>query len=554
MQSKAPIHQKHGNRIAADQPTSQPASPIAHDDATAEVDKKQPSPVESAGRTRAHGNVSSRTADTRIFDRRRFLVNVGKSLALVSAYTQGTSWLQSGSSGASSVARAANRERPTAMKREQTTTLPPTTNKIFVKFLPNITEEEREKVIVQQYNGRLVRWLPQLNTAIAEVPVATINEVIPPSGTKRSSAPMPSGDVNVKGTANAFGQVLSFFMRLFGILSEEAQVSRSIPQEVAAPLARSVTRIEVDGVVKGCEEGTLEPPPPLEINDPDINLAYGLTQIRATEAWSISVGTGCKVAVIDTGIDRDHPEFSGRLEPGFNYVNDTDQPDDDNGHGTHVAGLVGAAAGNGQGAAGSAPDCRIIPIKVLDNNNLGTWSDVVSGILFAVEAGADVINLSLGASSVPPDTVREAIEIAVDNAVVVAAAGNAATTMRFYPASFDGVVAVAGTTEQRVRWFPSNYGSWISVAAPAEEVYSTALGQSYEYRSGTSMAAGYVSGTCALIHQAGFKESGAIVQRLTRSAQVITDGDSTNRELGAGLIDAFESVEADDQIFIPFVT
>src|SRR5690606_15312476 len=121
--------------------------------------------------------------------------------------------------------------------------------------------------------------------------------------------------------------------------------------------------------------------------------------VQALDAWAITTGSQeIVIAVVDSGVKLDHPEFAGRLAPGYDFINGDDQPDDDQGHGTHVAGVIAAALDNGQGMAGMCPNCRIMPVKVLDENNIGSWSSLAQGVLFAADHGARVINLSLGAN------------------------------------------------------------------------------------------------------------------------------------------------------------
>ena len=179
-----------------------------------------------------------------------------------------------------------------------------------------------------------------------------------------------------------------------------------------------VTNVESDLVV----EATTLP------NDPDMSnemMSYGLEQVHAVDAWNVITGSQeIIIAVVDSGIKLDHPEFVGRLTAGYDFVNGDDQANDDVGHGTHVAGIIAAALDNGQGVAGVCPNCRLMPVKVLNANNIGSWSSLAQGILFAADNGARVINLSLGAS-VSSDTLASAIQFALDKGVVVvAAAGN----------------------------------------------------------------------------------------------------------------------------------
>jgi thermitase len=243
-------------------------------------------------------------------------------------------------------------------------------------------------------------------------------------------------------------------------------------------------------------------------SDPDLAdpaKSYGLLQVHAPAAWEITTGSpDVVVAVVDTGVKLDHPEFAGRVVAGYDFVNEDDRPDDDAGHGTHVAGIIGAGIDDGLGIAGVCPRCRIMPIKVLNARSIGAWSDLAQGILYAVDHGAQIVNLSLGATQ-SSRTLEAAVAYARRHGVIiVAAAGNHGADEAFYPAALDGVIAVSATTPQGMRWESSNYGRMIDVAAPGDLVYSTFhqtdnLFRGYTYLSGTSMAAPFVSGLAGLL-------------------------------------------------------
>jgi thermitase len=234
-------------------------------------------------------------------------------------------------------------------------------------------------------------------------------------------------------------------------------------------------------------------------NDPDLRLQWALGKVRAPQAWELVRGDeGPLVAVLDTGVSRAHPEFTGVLVGGRDLVNGDDDADDDHGHGTHVAGIAAAAGNNAIGGAGVAPGARILPVKVLAQDGSGSTSTVVEGIRYAVAAGARVINLSLG-SAFDSWALREAVQEAVaQGVVVVAAAGNNGTTTRFYPAAYPGVMAVGATTQDDARASFSNHGEWVTVAAPGQSIYGPVLG-GHGYMSGTSMAAPHVAGAVALL-------------------------------------------------------
>ena len=276
-----------------------------------------------------------------------------------------------------------------------------------------------------------------------------------------------------------------------------------LPQDavVAAALTSGiVTSVEADQfVVRGT---TYEP------GDPDFSdktMSYGFEKIDALDAWDVVTGTPeIIIAVIDSGVKLDHPEFAGRLVAGYDYINRDDEADDDSGHGTHVAGIIAAGLDNGEGVAGVCPNCRLMPVKVLNENNLGSWSQLAQGILFAVDHGARIINLSLGAST-PSGTLASAVDYAIESGVIViAAAGNYASDAPFYPAALEGVIAVGATTSKDTRWAKSDFGDYVDVTAPGELIYSTYhnlnnIYHGYTYMSGTSMATPFVSGVAGLV-------------------------------------------------------
>lgn len=240
-------------------------------------------------------------------------------------------------------------------------------------------------------------------------------------------------------------------------------------------------------------------------NDPYFSLyQYGPQRISAPAAWDVTQGNpAVKIAVVDTGVQLDHPELQPKLVPGYDFVNNSPQPMDGNGHGTHVAGIAAAATNNGFGIAGVCPLASIMPIRSLDDTGSGELMNVVRGIVYAAQQGAQVINLSLG-SPAASSSLQSAIQYAWDRgAVIVAAAGNAGSSLPSYPANYPNVIAVGSTNEREEKSAFSNYGRWVDVAAPGENILSTYPGSYYAYLSGTSMAAPHVAGIAALLASQG---------------------------------------------------
>lgn len=225
---------------------------------------------------------------------------------------------------------------------------------------------------------------------------------------------------------------------------------------------------------------------------------WGLSKVNAPTAWNVGyTGKGVKVAIIDTGIAT-HPDLV--VSGGVSTVGYTTSYEDDQGHGTHVAGIIGAK-NNGIGTVGTAPDAQIFAVKALDNTGSGYLSDIVEGIDWAVANKMDIVNMSLGTSS--PST---ALEKAVNNAynqgvLVVAAAGNSGKSTVDYPAKYSGAIAVSAVDSNLKKATFSSYGKEVFVAAPGVDITSTYLNGQYAKMSGTSMATPYTVGTLALIKE-----------------------------------------------------
>lgn len=239
-------------------------------------------------------------------------------------------------------------------------------------------------------------------------------------------------------------------------------------------------------------------------NDPFFPYQYNLTKINAPAAWDLNQSNpSIQIAIIDTGVQLNHPELSSKLLPGYDYVDYDNIPEDGNGHGTHVAGIAASITNNGVGIAGTAPLASIVPIRVLDNSGQGTIGNVGNGLVFAANNGVQVVNLSLGGPT-GDAFLQAAVQYAWDRgAVIIAAAGNDNTSYPIVPASYPNVIAVASTNSSDLKSNFSNYGPWVDMAAPGDVILSTYLSGSYAYLSGTSMAAPQVAGVAALLAAQG---------------------------------------------------
>jgi len=235
-------------------------------------------------------------------------------------------------------------------------------------------------------------------------------------------------------------------------------------------------------------------------NDPEWPLQWGPAKINADYAWNTTIGnTSVLVAVIDTGIDWDHPDLAANyVALGYDWVNNDTDPMDDCGHGTHCAGIIAAVTNNNKGIAGLA-QVQIMGEKGLNRFGEGYEDDLAGAIIHATEQGADIISMSWG-EYFHSELIYEALKYAYDSGVLlVAAAGNEATNRKFYPAAYKEVIAVTAISQNDSPAPFTNYGDWIEVAAPGANIYSTNWDDSYASKSGTSMSAAHVSGVAALI-------------------------------------------------------
>jgi thermitase len=234
-------------------------------------------------------------------------------------------------------------------------------------------------------------------------------------------------------------------------------------------------------------------------DDPGFGYQWGLATVQAPQAWDVTTGSSSiNIAILDTGVDLDHPDLADKIVANVNFSTSA-TADDLYGHGTHVAGIAAASTDNGIGVAGLGYSANIMNVKVLADNGGGVYSSVASGIIWAADNGADIINMSLGGTA-----DSQALEDAVNYAwskgvVVVVAAGNNGKSDPFYPASYTNCIAVAATDANDEKPLWSNYGDWVDVAAPGREIYSTLAGNCYGYMSGTSMASPHVAGLAALV-------------------------------------------------------
>lgn len=269
---------------------------------------------------------------------------------------------------------------------------------------------------------------------------------------------------------------------------------------------------------------------------------WGIYSINAPAAWYNSTGEGIKIAVIDTGISKKHPDLN--VAGGVNLINSSNirKWDDDNGHGTHVAGIIGAC-NNSIGVVGVAYDSELYAVKVLDSTGNGQISDVIEGIEWAVENDMDIISMSIGTTAYS-EALEDACDFAYDSGVLVIAAagnsgdGNSSTNNVEYPAKFDSVIAVGAVDSNNLLPSWSSDGEEVELAAPGVNIYSTYIGDSYVYSSGTSMAAPFVSGVAALIKSQNPSLNASEIRNIMDLNALDLGDQGKDSDFGFGLVQA----------------
>jgi len=278
-------------------------------------------------------------------------------------------------------------------------------------------------------------------------------------------------------------------------------------------------------------------------NDPYYSHQWGLPAIKADKAWDIEKGNkSVKIAIVDTGIDYTHEDIAPNyVSGGYDWVNGDTDPLDDNGHGTHCAGIAAAVIDNGKGIAGVA-QVSIMAEKVLNRYGYGSDWNVARGIVHATQSGANVISMSLGSSSFSRTLQKACLYAWRNGCILVAAAGNDGARSISYPARFKTVICVGSIDQSNSRSSFSNYGPQMELVAPGEYILSTYPGDMYVYMSGTSMATPFVAGVAALV----WSQNPSLCNQKVRIILAKTADDlgktGWDIEYGFGRVDAEEAV------------
>jgi hypothetical protein len=313
-------------------------------------------------------------------------------------------------------------------------------------------------------------------------------------------------------------------------------------------------------------------------NDTHWARQWNMRAINAPEGWDLSVGTGDEdviIAILDSGIDLTHPDLQDKIVAGYDFIEGDTVPQDENGHGTHVAGIAAAVGNNGEGVAGVSWDAQIMPVRVVDADGECTLFDVAAGIVWATDHGAKVLNLSLGFPLIAvlldqglmgADALREAVDYAyAHDVLIVVASGNEYEELALpgYPAAYAHIVAVGAVGTQNQHASYSSAGNYVDVVAPGGEIsrlhdtagvlstmpaYEVTLTQegcanSYDTLHGTSMAAPHVAGLAALIWSVNPELSNDQVAAIIEGTAQDLGPRGRDDCFGAGLIDVHRAVE-----------
>jgi subtilisin family serine protease len=282
-------------------------------------------------------------------------------------------------------------------------------------------------------------------------------------------------------------------------------------------------------------------------NDPGWNAEWEMTKMQTPKAWDTTTGSpSVTVAVLDTGVDYNHEDLRNvAFTTGYNFISNNTNTTDDNGHGTSVAGVIGATANNSLGLAGACWHCTFMPVKIMDSNGGGSDTTLAQGIDYAADHGAKIISMSLvmvtDARTASRTATASAIKYAESKGVsLYAAAGNSGDgTMQYWPAGFNGVVGVAGSDMSDNLYSWSDYGNWVTLAAAGCD-FTTVIGGGYGTMCGTSAATPVAAGMASLLWSAKPTATAAQVQQALTS----TTDPCCSGKLANGRINVYKAMQA----------
>lgn len=337
------------------------------------------------------------------------------------------------------------------------------------------------------------------------------------------------------------------------MVGEDRMYRATVPR---AAMGRILRALSADGDVDAAEEN-VEYRALFTPNDPMLDQQWGLRRVGTERSWEVTCGMGVTVAVVDTGVACENfgeftrvQDLAGtRCLPGWNFVNSTPHANDDQGHGTHVAGTIAQTTNNGIGVAGVAYCATILPVKVLDGAGRGTLANVAEGIRWAADHGAQVINLSLGGGGRSKVMEQAVVYARNHGATVICAAGNNGRYVES-PANAPGAVAVSAIDDADQIAFFSSRGPEVDVAAPGVRILQQTICErgrnrceQYAAFSGTSMAAPHAAGVAALIVSLGVTDPDAVERALKATASAPAHGGAQPELYGAGIVSGAQASE-----------
>lgn len=354
--------------------------------------------------------------------------------------------------------------------------------------------------------------------------------------------------LSVLGEINRFLDEVISILDINVIMPGTSEKATTLKSNYGLIAPTEKVRVGKDFVIDGIEALS----PVADVNDPGFTYQWGLAYIHAPEAWTLLKDQTenlpeIKIAILDTGIDASHEDLIGRVDmaSGYDFVNMDDDPSDDNGHGTHVAGIIAANANNASGIVGTVGSnpVSLIPIKILDSNGAGTLENVIKGIDLAIDLNVDIINLSIGMQGSNSDIEAVLQRAQQAGITLVVAAGNDsqncdASTLT----SSSATITISAVSPLYRKTSFSNYGETIDLASPGKKILSTVPGNQYEAWDGTSMATPMITGVVALIKMANPSLTTDEINSILKASAYDLLEEGPDDYTGAGLVNAYQAL------------